>query len=54
VSVFSDASKVKERFDEVVQSADLKRNAAAFASKYARYDSSVTVKEIVQTCLNAA
>jgi len=54
VSFFSEADKVKERFDAVVTSAELGKNASAFAAKYAGYDSSQTVKEIVQTCLNAA
>jgi len=54
VSFFSEADKVKERFDAVVTSAELGKNAGAFAAKYAGYDSSQTVKEIVQTCLNAA
>lgn len=53
VSLFSEANKVKEKFDQVANSVELRRNAAAFASKYALYDSSQTVKEIVQTCLNA-
>ncbi len=54
VSFFSEADKVKERFDAVVTSVELGKNASAFAAKYAGYDSSQTVKEIVQTCLNAA
>jgi hypothetical protein len=53
VSFFSEANKVKERFDSVVNSEELGKNAAAFAAKYAGYDSSTTVKEIVRTCLNA-
>ena len=52
VSFLSEANKVKEKFDQVANSAKLGGNAAAFASKYAGYDSSITVKEIVQTCLN--
>lgn len=54
VSFFSNANKVKEKFDQVANSAKLGENSAAFASKYAGYDSSITVKEIVQTCLNAS
>lgn len=54
VSFFSEADKVKERFDAVSVSTKLEKNAGAFAAKYAGYDSSQTVKEIVQICLNAA
>jgi len=54
ISFFSEADKVKERFDVVVTSAELEKNASTFAAKYAGYDSSQTVKKIVQICLNPA
>lgn len=54
VSLFSEGDKVSERFDQVVSSAHLKNNAAAFASRYAGYDSSATVRKMVKTCLNTA
>ena len=54
VSLLSEPGEVAQRFDTVLASAELGRNAAAFAAKYAGYDSSSTVQEIVQRCLEAA
>lgn len=53
VSFFSEAHTVKERFETVASSAELGKDAAAFASRYAGYNSVDTVREIVRTCLNA-
>ena len=54
VSFFSEANKVAEVFDQVANSMELGKNVTDFASKYARYDSALTVKKIVQTCIKAA
>jgi hypothetical protein len=54
ISFFSETDKVKERFDTVAASAELGKNAGDFAAKYAGYDSSQTVKKIVQICMNTA
>ena len=53
VSLLSEPGEVAERFGKVVSSGELGRNVAAFASKHAGYDSSLTVKEIVRKCLKA-
>lgn len=45
---------VREKFDLAAGSAELGRNAAAFAARHAGYDSSRTVREIVGECLEAA
>ena len=45
---------VREKFDLAAGSAELGRNAAAFAARYAGYDSSRTVSGIVRECLEAA
>lgn len=45
---------VREKFDLAAGSAELGRNAAAFAARYAGYDSSRTVSEIVRECRGAA
>ena len=52
VSMFREAHTVKERFETAASSAELGKNAAKLASRYAGYDSEQTIKEIVRTCLS--
>jgi hypothetical protein len=53
ISLFGKSEKIGKKFDIAATSEELRKNAAAFAAKYAGYDSSLTVKEIVHTCLSA-
>jgi len=45
---------MKEKFGRIANAVELGKNVAAFAAKYAGYDATRTVREIVHTCLKAA
>ena len=54
VGFFSEKNKMKEKFDRIANAVAIRKNVAAFAAKYAGYDATRTVREIVHTCLTAA
>jgi len=53
VSCFSEPQTVKDKLETVASSAELEKNAAAFAAHYPGYNSKETVRGIVRTCLKA-
>lgn len=53
VGIFSNTESVREKLDLVAHYKKQKQNTAVFADKYASYDTSKTINEIVQTCLQS-